>query len=92
MREHELFKKVRSDPNYVGCGGSDPSWHRNRTFFFGLKLSQPNNSQIQHLYLYLSRRVVFAACLVFWQDHVNLGIGLLMASSLLMLAILWRDN
>ena len=30
--------------------------------------------------------------MVFWQDHVNLGIGLLMASSLLMLALLWRDN
>ena len=47
---------------------------------------------MMHLTLYLLRRIVYAACLVFWHEWVKIGIGLLMLSSLLMIFILWRDN
>ena len=82
--DSKLFKSVRKE--------GDASYWRIRTFFFGLKLFEPDNGHMKHLIVYLVRRIVYAGCLVFMHESPKIGIISLMISSITMLAILWGQN
>ena len=45
-----------------------------------------------HLLIYIIRRILYAACLVLLHDSPGVGIGVLMLSSLAMLAVLIKAN
>lgn len=77
--EYEMQKeRVEIEPRY-------------KTFFYGHRLFS-NSNAILHSVLFLFRRAIYALCLVYCEENASFGIFFLMLSSLLMLALLWRDG